>query len=80
VDLNRFVGKRLFQDSRAHALQDVEGFLQRAERDAQVHAASEATAPQATGGAGAQPRIVANTACPTGVAHTFKAAEAIQQA
>ncbi|MFA0929916.1 PTS fructose-like transporter subunit IIB [Pseudomonas syringae pv. tagetis] len=80
VDLNRFVGKRLFQDSPAHALQDVDGFLQRAERDAQVHAASVATAPQATGGAGAQPRIVAITACPTGVAHTFMAAEAIQQA
>ncbi|WP_019740648.1 fructose-specific PTS transporter subunit EIIC, partial [Pseudomonas savastanoi] len=29
---------------------------------------------------GAQPRIVAITACPTGVAHTFMAAEAIQQA
>ncbi|KAA8691244.1 PTS fructose-like transporter subunit IIB [Pseudomonas caricapapayae] len=80
VDLNRFVGKRLFQDSPAHALQDVDGFLQRAERDAQVHAASVTTAPQATGGAGAQPRIVAITACPTGVAHTFMAAEAIQQA
>ncbi|RMV74041.1 PTS system fructose-specific transporter subunits IIBC [Pseudomonas caricapapayae] len=80
VDLNRFVGKRLFQDSPAHALQDVDGFLQRAERDAQVHAASVAAAPQATGGAGAQPRIVAITACPTGVAHTFMAAEAIQQA
>ncbi|UNB62478.1 PTS fructose-like transporter subunit IIB [Pseudomonas syringae group genomosp. 7] len=80
VDLNRFVGKRLFQDSPAHALQDVDGFLQRAERDAQVHAASVAAAPQATGGAGEQPRIVAITACPTGVAHTFMAAEAIQQA
>ncbi|EPM91665.1 PTS system fructose-specific transporter subunits IIBC, partial [Pseudomonas syringae pv. actinidiae ICMP 18804] len=29
---------------------------------------------------GAKPRIVAITACPTGVAHTFMAAEAIQQA
>ncbi|PBQ18130.1 PTS system D-fructose-specific IIB component (F1P-forming), Frc family /PTS system D-fructose-specific IIC component (F1P-forming), Frc family [Pseudomonas congelans] len=80
VDLSRFVGKRLFQDSPAHALQDVDSFLQRAERDAQVHAASEAAAPQVSGSTGAQPRIVAITACPTGVAHTFMAAEAIQQA
>ncbi|KPY63187.1 Phosphotransferase system PTS, fructose-specific IIB subunit:PTS fructose IIC component [Pseudomonas syringae pv. solidagae] len=80
VDLSRFVGKRLFQDSPAHALQDVDSFLQRAEREAQVHAASEAAAPQASGGSGGQPRIVAITACPTGVAHTFMAAEAIQQA
>ncbi|MCR8721395.1 PTS fructose-like transporter subunit IIB [Pseudomonas syringae] len=84
VDLSRFVGKRLFQDSPAHALQDVDGFLQRAAKEAQVHVASQAAAPQATGAsvgnAGAKPRIVAITACPTGVAHTFMAAEAIQQA
>ncbi|KWS14577.1 PTS fructose transporter subunit IIBC [Pseudomonas amygdali pv. ulmi] len=80
VDLSRFIGKRLFQDSPAHALQDVDSFLQRAEREAQVHVASEAAAPQASGDTGAQPRIVAITACPTGVAHTFMAAEAIQQA
>ncbi|KTC04897.1 PTS fructose-like transporter subunit IIB [Pseudomonas syringae] len=84
VDLSRFVGKRLFQDSPAHALQDVDGFLQRVAKEAQVHVASQAAAPQATGtsvgNAGAKPRIVAITACPTGVAHTFMAAEAIQQA
>ncbi|MGN2435011.1 PTS fructose-like transporter subunit IIB [Pseudomonas syringae] len=84
VDLSRFVGKRLFQDSPAHALQDVDGFLQRVAKEAQVHVASQAAAPQATGtsvgSAGAKPRIVAITACPTGVAHTFMAAEAIQQA
>ncbi|KPY38901.1 PTS system fructose-specific transporter subunits IIBC [Pseudomonas syringae pv. primulae] len=80
VDLGRFVGKRLFQDSPSHALQDVDGFLQRANKDAQVHVAQEAAAPEAVGSAGGQPRIVAITACPTGVAHTFMAAEAIQQA
>ncbi|KPB72107.1 PTS fructose-like transporter subunit IIB [Pseudomonas cannabina] len=80
VDLDRLVGKRLFQDSPAHALQDVDGFLQRAAKEAQVHVAAQAVAPQAASSAGAQPRIVAITACPTGVAHTFMAAEAIQQA
>ncbi|MCQ2994557.1 PTS fructose-like transporter subunit IIB [Pseudomonas quasicaspiana] len=77
VDLSRFVGKRLFQDSPAHALQDVDGFLHRASEQAKVYEASAAVAPLATG---AVPRIVAVTACPTGVAHTFMAAEAIQQA
>lgn len=77
VDLSRFVGKRLFQDSPAHALQDVDGFLHRAAEQAKVYEASAAVAPAASG---AIPRIVAVTACPTGVAHTFMAAEAIQQA
>nr|GFD55650.1 hypothetical protein [Tanacetum cinerariifolium] len=41
---------------------------------ASVNAESEAPAVNAA------PRLVAVTACPTGVAHTFMAAEAIQQA
>ena len=80
LDLNRFVGKRLFQDSPAHALQDVDGFLDRAQADAQVHVAAPAAASLAPARADRPPRIVAVTACPTGVAHTFMAAEAIQQA
>ncbi|MCI8209073.1 PTS fructose transporter subunit IIBC [Pseudomonas sp. S25] len=79
VDLSRFVGKRLFQDSPAHALQDVDGFLHRAAEQAQVYAAPATTASPAAV-SGSVPRIVAVTACPTGVAHTFMAAEAIQQA
>lgn len=79
VDLSRFVGKRLFQETPAHALQDVDGFLRRAAEQAKVFAAPAASESSsvATGGV---PRIVAVTACPTGVAHTFMAAEAIQQA
>ncbi|GFM70018.1 PTS fructose transporter subunit IIBC [Pseudomonas cichorii] len=80
LDLSRFVGKRLFQDTPAHALQDVDGFLKHAADEAQVHAAPTDEAVAVTGGSGSQLRIVAITACPTGVAHTFMAAEAIQQA
>ncbi|MBI6851436.1 PTS fructose-like transporter subunit IIB [Pseudomonas cichorii] len=80
LDLSRFVGKRLFQDTPAHALQDVDGFLKRAADEAQVYAAPAADEAVAVGSSGNQPRIVAITACPTGVAHTFMAAEAIQQA
>ncbi|MCV4339802.1 PTS fructose-like transporter subunit IIB [Pseudomonas capsici] len=80
LDLSRFVGKRLFQDTPAHALQDVDGFLKSAADEAQVYAAPATDEAAAVGSSGSQPRIVAITACPTGVAHTFMAAEAIQQA
>ena len=76
VDMNRFVGKRVFQIAPAQALQDVEAVLRRGAEEAEVYVASAVEpvldAPRA-------PRIVAITACPTGVAHTFMAAEALQQ-
>ncbi|RRV06111.1 PTS fructose-like transporter subunit IIB [Pseudomonas sp. v388] len=80
LDLNRFVDKRLFQSTPAQALQDVDGFLHRAAQDAQTHVAAPQAEPGANSAADRAPRIVAVTACPTGVAHTFMAAEAIQQA
>jgi len=77
LDMQRFIGKRVFQSTPAQALQDVEGVLRRGVEEAQVHAAADAvvedTAPARA------PKIVAVTACPTGVAHTFMAAEALQQ-
>lgn len=73
VDMQRFVGKRVFQSTPAQALADVEAVLRRGAQEAQVYVA---TAPVA---AKHVPRIVAVTACPTGVAHTFMAAEALQQ-
>ncbi|WP_350570521.1 PTS fructose-like transporter subunit IIB [Pseudomonas sp. H26/SER47-MNA-CIBAN-0231] len=76
VDMSRFVGKRVFQIAPAQALQDVEAVLRRGAEEAEVYVASAIEpaidAPRA-------PRIVAITACPTGVAHTFMAAEALQQ-
>ncbi|OLS64937.1 PTS fructose-like transporter subunit IIB [Pseudomonas putida] len=74
LDLNRFAGKRLFQSTPAQALGDVDNFLREALKQATVHQASESAAPTSAS------RIVAVTACPTGVAHTFMAAEALQQA
>lgn len=79
-DLRRFVGKRLFQTSPAHALQDAEGFLRTAAEQAAVYTAPQAEPALAVVSTDAQPTLVAVTACPTGVAHTFMAAEAIQQA
>ncbi|WP_409498344.1 PTS fructose-like transporter subunit IIB [Pseudomonas fragi] len=78
LDMQRFIGKRVFQSTPAQALQDVEAVLQRGVQEAEVYVAA---APSA-GDKNAQktPKIVAVTACPTGVAHTFMAAEALQQA
>lgn len=78
LDLKRFSGKRLYQSTPSRALQDVDGFLRSASELASLFVASDVAEPAAA--AGAVPRLVAVTACPTGVAHTFMAAEAIQQA
>ncbi|WP_060512433.1 PTS fructose-like transporter subunit IIB [Pseudomonas sp. NBRC 111124] len=75
VDLARFAGKRLYQSTPAQALADREGFLDEAAGKAEVLAAQAASAVPS-----AAVRLVAVTACPTGVAHTFMAAEALQQA
>mgnify|MGYP006199844761 CR=1 FL=1 len=72
VAMQRFVGKRVFQSTPAQARADVEAVLRRGAEEAVVYVAPEGAAKNA-------PRIVAVTACPTGVAHTFMAAEALQQ-
>jgi PTS system fructose-specific IIC component len=76
LPLVRFHGKRLMRAAPADALADPAAFLRRAERDAEVWQDSPAAADAAVNVA--TPRIVAVTACPTGVAHTFMAAEALQ--
>ncbi|WP_152220545.1 PTS fructose-like transporter subunit IIB [Pseudomonas sp. SCB32] len=78
LDLSRFVGKRLLQIRPAEALADPAAFLQRAVQDAEVCRADDS--PSVTTGTARAVKLVAVTACPTGVAHTFMAAEALQQA
>ncbi|QPL47549.1 PTS fructose-like transporter subunit IIB [Halomonas sp. A40-4] len=78
----RFEGKRLYQAPITDALPDPSGFLTTAKRDAPLYQAptdapaARSAAPSATEGQ----NIVAVTACPTGVAHTFMAAEALAEA
>ncbi|WP_343349130.1 fructose-specific PTS transporter subunit EIIC [Pseudomonas sediminis] len=74
LPLSRFAGKRLLQATPAEALADPQRFLQDAAERAQPHADSTEAVPSG------RRRLVAVTACPTGVAHTFMAAEALQQA
>lgn len=73
LPLSRFAGKRLFQATPAEALADPQRFLREAAERAQPY--GESSEPVLSG----RRRLVAVTACPTGVAHTFMAAEALQQ-
>ncbi|PNG02154.1 PTS fructose-like transporter subunit IIB [Stutzerimonas kunmingensis] len=77
LSLQRFVGKRVAQSTPSEALLDPEAFLRSAADTAsELQQADEADAAHTRG----KPKLVAITACPTGVAHTFMAAEALQQA
>jgi len=78
VEMSRFVGKRVFQSTPAQALQDVEAVLRRGAEEARLHVAPKVAA-EPVAPLKRAPRLVAVTACPTGVAHTFMAAEALQQ-
>ncbi|QHA88792.1 PTS fructose transporter subunit IIBC [Serratia rhizosphaerae] len=69
-------GKAVYLGDVEHAVRDADAFLAQAKRDAAPYQAP-AAAPVAALASG-QKRIVAVTACPTGVAHTFMAAEAIE--
>ena len=68
-------GKKVWLGDINRAVAHPELFLSEAKGHATVYSAPVATAPVAAAG---PKRIVAVTACPTGVAHTFMAAEAIE--
>lgn len=71
LDLSRFVGKPCFVDDLQPALNDPRTWLQQA--------AARAAPLEAEPSADQPVRLVAITACPTGVAHTFMAAEALTE-
>lgn len=70
-------GKKLYIGDVEKAVRDPDAFLAQAIAQANPYQAAVAVAPATTTVAGPK-RIVAITACPTGVAHTFMAAEAIE--
>ncbi len=77
LSLQRFLGKRVAQSTPSEALLDPEAFLRSAADTAsELQQADDVGAAPVSG----KPKLVAITACPTGVAHTFMAAEALQQA
>ncbi|CVB35991.1 PTS fructose transporter subunit IIBC [Serratia marcescens] len=68
-------GKLVYVGDVEQAVREPDAFLARAKAEAVTYQAPQAAAPVKAAG---QKRIVAITACPTGVAHTFMAAEAIE--
>ena len=77
TDLSAYAGKRLYQIPVTAALPDPAAVLDQAEKQAEPYEPSEAAQPEDVATSAAGKRIVAVTACPTGVAHTFMAAEAL---
>ncbi|BEN79098.1 PTS fructose transporter subunit IIBC [Serratia marcescens] len=68
-------GKLVYVGDVEQAVREPDAFLARARAEAETYQARQAAPPVKADG---QKRIVAITACPTGVAHTFMAAEAIE--
>ncbi|ELI9682143.1 PTS fructose transporter subunit IIBC [Vibrio vulnificus] len=76
IDESRFVGKKLYRSEISAVTNDANAFLQSAVEKAQLLQASAGVQPTVQTAA---KKIVAITACPTGVAHTFMAAEALEE-
>lgn len=81
VDTSRFVGKKVHQGSISECAINAEVWLENAVNNAKELTASEVTVSEAVASTDATgpKKIVAITACPTGVAHTFMAAEALEE-
>ena len=69
IEKNRVAGKRIYETDTRSAIDDAAAVVQAALRQAAT----------ASSGNAAAARIVAITSCPTGIAHTFMAAEGLQQ-
>lgn len=87
VDKKRFVGKKVYQAAISECTSDAKAFLEKAVAEAtvldasQVESTAEVTGTSvnsSTTASTGSKKIVAITACPTGVAHTFMAAEALE--
>ncbi|NLS14166.1 PTS fructose transporter subunit IIBC [Vibrio sp. SM6] len=77
VDMSRFVGKKVYRAEIAAVAKGACEFLQQAVEHADLCAVTS-THDEADKHRSAVKNIVAITACPTGVAHTFMAAEALE--
>ena len=85
IDTTRFIGKKVYQSAISDCTENPQVWLDNAVNHAQILTADKASkgvasvgnTDSATNETGAK-KIVAITACPTGVAHTFMAAEALE--
>ena len=73
IDNSRFKGKSVYQSDIADCLTDAKAYLQNAVKNTQLLTQVTQAASSVAG-----KKIVAITACPTGVAHTFMAATALE--
>ncbi|AZL86302.1 PTS fructose transporter subunit IIBC [Aliivibrio salmonicida] len=80
IDTTRFVGKKVHQGSISDCTTNPQAWLENAVNTATELTASEVTTiNEVVVDSNAVKKIVAITACPTGVAHTFMAAEALEE-
>ncbi|WP_217538440.1 PTS fructose transporter subunit IIBC [Vibrio metschnikovii] len=80
IDTSRFVGKKVYQSEISACTSDPTTYLTTAVEQAKVlNASAVTTTAPSRSNASAVKKIVAITACPTGVAHTFMAAEALEE-
>ncbi|WP_023602889.1 PTS fructose transporter subunit IIBC [Aliivibrio logei] len=80
IDTTRFVGKKVHQGSISDCTTNPQAWLENAVNTATELTASEVTTiNEVVADSNAVKKIVAITACPTGVAHTFMAAEALEE-
>ena len=85
IDTTRFIGKKVYQSAISDCTENPQVWLDNAVNHTQILTADKASkgvvsvgnTDSATNETGAK-KIVAITACPTGVAHTFMAAEALE--
>ncbi|MGL4192257.1 MAG: PTS fructose transporter subunit IIBC [Vibrio sp.] len=79
VDSQRFVGKKVYQSPISACTSDPIAYLtEAAEKATELSAAQASTVDATVTVTATAKKIVAITACPTGVAHTFMAAEALE--
>ena len=78
VDTTRFSGKKVYQGDINSSINDAQTWLENAVKQATT--LEQGSAPIAEAASSTKTaKIVAITACPTGVAHTFMAAEALEE-
>ncbi|KFB74330.1 MAG: EIIBC-Fru [Candidatus Accumulibacter phosphatis] len=77
VEMTRFAGKAVHETTTSVAIRDPRGVIETALASIGISAERQ---PRPETAAAAPKRIVAITACPTGIAHTFMAAEALKKA
>lgn len=79
MDMTRFSGKQIYATSTSEAIRDTQKIIEAALESIGIKSLHTAESVSAATIASKRKKIVAITACPTGIAHTFMAAEALKK-